>query len=605
MKALLALCMLVCATIAQADERILSYDSTITVQTDGSFDVHEVIRVRAEGRNIRRGIYRDFPTEYPGRNGGIVTVGFDFRGARRDGRAERWWTENRGNGVRIYLGDPHSMLVPGEHTYEIDYRTDRQLGFFADHDEVYWNVTGNGWDFAIDTASARVVLPAAIPRSQVRLEAYTGPQGARGTGYSARIEEGEPTFHTTERLAVHEGLTIVVMWPKGFIAPPVEKPSAAASGPGVMASLTRYRSQRGIGAAGNFVLRDIRPAYFGIGGLALLLLYYVWIWNKVGRDPPGRVVIPEYEPPSGISPGAMRYLLEMRYDDRCFAADVLDLAVQGHLVIDETRGFLGLGREFTLIKRESADAQPLSAEQRALLAQLFAKSDRVELKKENWEQVRAAKMLHRSMLRARFTPSFFRINGGWHALGVAFSIAIVVALVMSAGRYVLPEWYFTTRLGWASVAAAAIGLIANGVFGKLLKAPTAAGRAAMDHVRGFKMYMSVAEQEELARLKSPPPPLTPALYHAYLPAAVALGVEQRWGERFASVFAMQPPSTSQPSWYSGSGWSTRHLGSFSESLSSQFSSAISSASTAPGSSSGGGGGGSSGGGGGGGGGGGW
>jgi uncharacterized membrane protein YgcG len=601
------LCWLVCATIAHADERILSYDSTITVQPDGSLDVHEVIRVRAAGRNIKRGIYRDFPTIYPGRNGGTVTVGFDFHAARRDGAAEEWRTESRSNGVRIYLGNASRMVPSGEHTYEIDYRTDRQLGFFSDHDEVYWNVTGNGWDFAIDAASARVVLPEAVPRSQVKLEAYTGPQGARGAAYSARIYDGEPTFRTTQPLGGHEGLTIVVMWPKGFITPPVENPSPAANVPAGASNpaFGDFRAQHGVGTEGNFVLRDARPALFGISGLALLLLYYIGIWNKVGRDAPGRIAIAEYEPPSGVSPGGMRYLLDMSYDDRCFAADVLALAVKGHLVIDEDRGFLGLSREFTLIERESPDAQPLSAEERSLLAKIFATSNRLELKKENYEAVRAAKSFHRRMLSGRFTPSFFRINGGWHALGVAFSIAIAVALVMSAGTYVLPEWYFTTPLGWATAGAAVIGLIANGVFGKLLKAPTPAGRAAMDHVQGFKMYLSVAEGEDLERLNTPPPPLTPALYHAYLPAAVGLGVEQRWGERFARVFAMQPPSQSQPSWYNGSGWDTRHLGSFSQSLSSQFSSAISSASTAPGSSSGGGGGGSSGGGGGGGGGGGW
>jgi uncharacterized membrane protein YgcG len=325
----------------------------------------------------------------------------------------------------------------------------------------------------------------------------------------------------------------------------------------------------------------------------------------VGRDPPGRIAIPEYEPPPGVTPGGMRYLLDMSYDDRCFAADVLSLAVKGHLVIDEQHGFLGLGREFTLVKRESPDAQPLSSEERSLLAAIFSTGDRLELKKENYQAVRTARSFHRRMLSGRFTPNFFRINGGWHALGVLFSIAIAVALVMSTNRYVLPEWYFKTPLGWATAAAALLGLIANGVFGKLLKAPTPAGRAAMDRVQGFRMYLEVAEGEDLKRVNTPPPPLTPALYHAYLPAAVGLGVEQRWGERFARVFAMQPASQAQPGWYNGSSWDSRHLGSFSQSLSSQFSSAISSASTAPGSSSGGGGGGSSGGGGGGGGGGGW
>ncbi len=82
-----------------------------------------------------------------------------FESATRDGQDEPWRTEPFGNGVRVYLGSASVMLPHGEHTYELVYRTDRQMGFFADHDELYWNVTGNGWDFPIDRATARVVLP--------------------------------------------------------------------------------------------------------------------------------------------------------------------------------------------------------------------------------------------------------------------------------------------------------------------------------------------------------------------------------------------------------------------------------------------------------------
>jgi hypothetical protein len=63
----------------------------------------------------------------------------------------------------------------------------------------------------------------------------------------------------------------------------------------------------------------------------------------------------------------------------------------------------------------------------------------------------------------------------------------------------------------------------------------------MDHIRGFKMYLEVAEGEELKRVKAPPPPLTPQLFESYLPAALALGVEQRWAERFADVLNVQAP----------------------------------------------------------------
>jgi uncharacterized membrane protein len=124
----------------------------------------------------------------------------------------------------------------------------------------------------------------------------------------------------------------------------------------------------------------------------------------------------------------------------------------------------------------------------------------------------------------------------------------------------------------------------------------------MDHVEGFRLYLDVAEGDELRLVNAPP--LTARLYERYLPAALALEVEQRWAERFATVFATQAPGHS-PSWYSGDAWDARHVARFSSGFGASFSGAIASASTPPGSSSGGGGGGSSGGGGGGGGGGGW
>ena len=147
-------------------------------------------------------------------------------------------------------------------------------------------------------------------------------------------------------------------------------------------------------------------------------------------------------------------------------------------------------------------------------------------------------------------------------------------------------------------------LITNGVFGRLLQAPTVAGQKVMDHIRGFKMYLEVAEGESLKNAKGPPPPLTPQLFESYLPAALALGVEQGWAERFKDVLSAAATEYS-PAWYAGPAWNVRSIGGFTSGLSSSLSSAISSSSTAPGSHSGGGGGGSSGGGGGGGGGGGW
>jgi uncharacterized membrane protein YgcG len=592
---------------ALADERILSFDETVTVNTDGSLYVREVIRVRAEGDKIRRGIFRDFPTIYAGKDGHQYVVSFAFQGASRDGQPEPWHAEDRSNGVRIYVGNASASVPYGEHTYELVFRTDRQLGYFADHDELYWNVTGNGWDFPIDRATARVELPAAIPAAEITLEGYTGPQGSKEQDFTAQMQANGPQFATTRGLRPREGLTIVAMWPKGYIMPPVESAQPAGAPSGANYSYADDRS--GWSPAEQILNRPMRknglPALLGVMGLALLIAYYYWIWARVGRDPPGRIIIPEYEFPKGQSPASMRYLMHMGYDNECFAAAVLSLAVKGHLRIREESGILGIGRTFTLEKTGVPDAKPLSADEQQLLTSLFSEGNTLELENENHELVSEARADHGREIKERFASGFFKINGGWHVLGILLSLVLAAPAVLLPGNtYQYPQWHFTTPGGWFTIATVLAMLVANGVFGKLLRAPTVAGQALMDHIRGFKMYLEVAEGEELKRMKAPPPPLTPQLYESYLPAALALGVEQRWAERFASVLNLQAPDYA-PTWYAGRGWNIHNMGAFSRDLGSSLGSAISSASQAPGSSSGGGGGGSSGGGGGGGGGGGW
>jgi uncharacterized membrane protein len=142
--------------------------------------------------------------------------------------------------------------------------------------------------------------------------------------------------------------------------------------------------------------------------------------------------------------------------------------------------------------------------------------------------------------------------------------------------------------------------ILNILFYQLLKAPTLAGRRVMDALEGFRLYLSVAEQDRLNLLN--PPEKTPQLFESFLPYALALGVEQAWSEQFAEQIEKANRSNNyHPGWYSGS----TPLSQLGSSIGGAFTGAVSSSTNAPGSSSGSGGGGSSGGGGGGGGGGGW
>lgn len=269
-------------TPAHADERILDYHSDIHIAADGSMTVAEHIRVRAAGDRIKRGIYRDFPTDYRDRARNRYKVGLTVLGANHDGQPEHWHSERRGNGVRIYLGDKNTNVSPGEHTYAIKYRTTRQLGFFKTHDELYWNVTGTGWAYPIDDASASVHLPANVAAGDLKASGYTGSKGSAAQNLTTDIIADGANFATTQALGPEQNLTVVLEFPKGIVTEPSNSQKAAS------------------------LLGDNRGLLLALLGLALLWLYYVWAWNRYGRDPASGPLVARYDPPDGDTAAALR-----------------------------------------------------------------------------------------------------------------------------------------------------------------------------------------------------------------------------------------------------------------------------------------------------------
>lgn len=561
--------LLACALPAVAQERILSYHSDLVVQADGSMEVTETIRVRAEGERIRRGIYRDFPTRYRDRLGNRVVVDFEVLGLERDGRPEAYFTESLSNGVRVNTGGDDFLPVPADIEYRLRYRTTRQLGFFEDFDELYWNVNGLGWEFATESVSARVVLPREVPAGQWRLAAYTGPEGATGRDFEVEVTgPREVVFRTTRALGPNEGLTLAAGFPKGQ----VPEPTAAQQ-------------------AGSF-LRDNRGVLVAMGALLALAGFYGWRWHQVGRDLPPGPVFPRYEVPEGFSPGEMRVIHRMAQDNRDFAADVVQMAVLGYLDIHAE------GKEWRLVRADDANPSRLSVAQRAAAEKLFAGASEVVLRNTEASRVGGARMAHALALARQTQPKYFKTHGGSVLLALVFSIAAtILAFAVSGGAGTLVI---------VLLAVSMLGL--HILFGWLLKAPTPEGRRAMDEIEGFRRYLSVAERDEIHATPTPgaagadgEPPLDAGRYERLLPYAMALGVEAAWSERFTRAVGVQEAQAAQPRWYHGGSTGTpMGLASLGQSLGSALTQHISSASTPPGGSSGSGGGGSSGGGGGGG-----
>jgi uncharacterized membrane protein YgcG len=373
------------------------------------------------------------------------------------------------------------------------------------------------------------------------------------------------------------GLTIVVGWPKGY----VEEPSG----------LQRF----------GWLLKDNINLLIALAGFLALLAYYIPVWRYFGKDPDEGVIVARYVPPEKLSPASLRYIRHMYYDDKVMTAAVVNLAVKGYLRINSTEahsGFLGIGGkpgEHSLTKVRPADgAQALAPGEKELYEGLFADGTTVLLDQENHVLLGAAKDAHRKSLKEDYKNRYFRTNG---LLNIPAAIIVIGTMLIAINSGSGPTPYV--------LATIVVMFITMAFFGASMKRPTMRGRKVLDEMLGFKDYLEVAERDEL-NLRNPPDK-TPELFESYLPYALALGVDQQWAEKFASVFASINESSSvtyQPSWYSGS-WNTQSLSTTTSQLSSGLNSAISSSVTPPGSSSGGGGGGSSGGGGGGGGGGGW
>jgi len=561
------------------DECILSYKQSIRVKRNGSIRVREDIKVRATGDKIKRGIYRDFPVEYRDRRGRTYRVGFKVVKVFRDGEPENWFTKEVGRYTRVYMGKEDVYLKPGVYTYTLIYETDRQIGFFKEHDELYWNVTGNRWEFPIMSVLAVVSLPKGVPRDRIKYTAYTGETGERGKDYEARIDErGRVHFETTRPLSPREGLTIVVGWPKGYVK-----------------------------AAGfmNNLFRD----YGGDLSLWLVVLalatFYFIGWIFVGRDPKRGPAMPVFNPPGGLSPAAIRYLYKMDYDAKCLVSNMISSAVKGVLKIKNRRD------EYRIV-REGMSSD-LTEDER--LVAMYFEDSRIRKGANNYYVINPIYEALRDELKKRWGGTFrsnklLVLAGIWTAIvalvilsffnGVLaqivpsvvilvfvaiglFIVAIVIAFITDAiakavGKDIqdILGWFFFVptfllvmfalwKFGLLSLSVVNFLLVGSALYftyvlgRRYLPRPSKEISELLSQIEGFRMFLKTAEKERLEKLF--PGESFPKIYERFLPYALALDVADTWANRFADTLKSM---NYRPEWYSGD---VNELTSFPESLS--------------------------------------
>ena len=592
-------------------DRITSFNSTVRIGTDGKLLVTEEIGIHngngesnpvysndgspdnaAVNNEIKRGIVRAFPLYYINKYKLFQNTTFKLKEVLRDGKPENYHTENHENGILVYTGSRDVFLEKGEYTYSITYETEHQLKSLKDFDELYWNVTGNGWPFKIDSASCTVILPkGALPLSG---RSYTGAQGASNEDSSfTETTEGDSSivfYKTKKALPPYHGFTIAVSWPKGFVQ---NQPSSWQT--------IKY-----------YVWNNKAVFFLPIAALFAAIICFIF-WFRYGRDPEKGVVYPLFEPPAGFGPAALGYIYYQKFSNQLTAATMVDAAVRHKIKIDVERdGLIFKHNEYVISKSNLPEKKPVSnyeqfeSDIEDLAGTTIEKgkynSDLADLNKTVKDYCERNYKNKDGFVKKGY-KGFFALNNSYTTVPglIAVAAGIWGAVALFKALYLSNFWQIAYYIGGIILCS-----IVFRIFTKLLAAYSPEGRQVADRIEGFRMFLATADEKRFDLMS--PPKKSLELYEKYLPFAIALGCEIEWGKKFEEIINTASLDGKVSTATSFSQSMSRDSHTIGSSFASSFSGAISSASTPPSSSSGGGssfGGGSSGGGGGGGGGGGW
>ena len=494
---------------AQHTLEIERFDGRIAVGRDAAIEVTERIQARFTG--AWNGIYRKIPLEYRTAQGLNWSVQVELLGARdAEGHALRVETGREGHYLKYKIWIPGA--VDAERTIELRYRVRNALRFFDDHDELYWNVTGDEWDVPLGLVSAEVILPDAA--QGVRATAFNGVYGSSARDAEVAVQGTDIRFTMPRKLEYREGLTVVVGW-----------------APGVVPRPTLWDKVRR-------VLLDNWPLGIPLVVVTLMSL----LWYRTGRDPSRNPVMVQYEPPKELTPAEAGTVTDESVDLRDITATIVDLAVRGYLKIEELprNGLLGFfarqDSRFTRLKGEG-EWEGLAAHEREVLEGIFRGAGSAELSDLTNRFYRHIPPIQQGVMDRLVGRGVWRrrpdaVRNGWRAGGVFLGFAIGMGGAALSARWSLTPVPFV-------VAAVLTALIIIG-FAGLMPARTVRGTRLLEQVLGFQEFLGRVDGQHYLQAK-----LTPEMFERFLPYAMALGVEQHWAKAFQGL-AMEPPR-----WYVG------------------------------------------------------
>ena len=391
--------------------RIANFNDVISIGGDGSALIYERITLVFDGE--WHGIHRIIPVNYPGPSGTNYTLFFKVQSVT-DGEGHKLnyesSDENGNRDLKIYI--PGALDTT--RTVEIAYLVRNGIRYFDDHDEFYWNVTGNDWPVPIDHVTATVTLPSAAAGS-LRAQAFTGVYGSTEGQATTQIKGSEVAFETTNPLPMRGGMTVDIYIPKGILREP--------------GAFTRVMWFLG----GN-------PIVF-LPFLTLGVMFALW-WYK-GRDPdPGLSVAPMYEPPQRHFSRRKRARCSTTpFIPATLPRPLVDLAVRGYVKIEETveKGLVFQHKDYTfhlLIPKNQW--RGLAPHESVMLSNVFAGGDVTplsSLRNRFYTALPTIRSDIKSQLRGKGMYLLDPDSANGYSIAAAFAIGIVLAVLQFVGWF--------------------------------------------------------------------------------------------------------------------------------------------------------------------------
>jgi uncharacterized membrane protein YgcG len=535
-------------------EKIDSFNSYIRIQPDGKIVVEEQILYDFDNEQ-KHGMFRDIPIKYQARGGNFKLRFKILSVTDQSGQPYHYSISYPGDKVSIKIGDA-DILVSGQKNYHIKYEIDRAINFFSDHDELYWNATGNDWPAAIGQTMAKIILPGSAKSDQIKAECFSGPTGSNANCSAANIEDVSGSAQSVsffeKNLDAGNGLTVVFGFPKGLVAEP-----------------SQWQKIKDI-IKDNIILLLPFVVFFA--------LFY--LWRKKGRDPEGRkIIIAQFESPDNLTPAEVGTLMDESADNLDVSSQIIHLAIRGYLKIKKIEGE-GLFGKTDYIFEKLKDGSDLAGYEKDLFEEIFDSKQEKKLSDLKDKFYKDLAMIKDKLYSGLVAKKYF-VSNPKKTRNYYYTAGIVIAI---AGIFI-GQALILGNFGMGSIILSGVLVLA---FGYFMPARTLKGVYAKEHILGLKEYLNVAERDRINFHNAPEK--KPARFEKLLPFAMVLGVEKAWAKQFEGIY------DTPPSWYSdpsGANFSSlmfvNSLNSFSASAKSDLSSAPSSSASHGGSGFGGGG----------------